>query len=266
MTVYDQIGLGYATRRTTDERWMAPIRSALAGAARVVNVGAGTGSYEPPETVLAIEPSAAMIAQRAAGTAPVVRGVAERLPLGDGVADAALAVLTVHHWADWRRGLAELKRIARRQVVVAYEVADSLDFWLLDYLPEIAEVERSRPTTASAIADVLEAGSVIPLPVPWDFTDGVLLAHWRRPEAYLDSAVQRGCSALAQLDPDALEHGLSRLRADLESGRWAQRYGELLGQQTYDGGYFLVVSEHDGGSSSFRAQDLRLQDLQDRWS
>ncbi|ADJ49550.1 methyltransferase type 11 [Amycolatopsis mediterranei S699] len=243
MTRYDEIGVGYARGRRTDPRWLTPVLSALGSAASVLDVGSGTGSYEPPSRhVVAVEPSAEMIRQRRPGAAPVVRAVAEALPFGSAAFDAALAVLTVHHWGDWRRGLAELRRVSRRQVVLAYDTALHNDFWLVrEYVPEVASLERSRPS-APEIAEFLGASSVLPLPVPWDFTDGVFPAFWRRPEAYLDPAVRQSCSALAQTAPEAVSRGMARLRADLESGRWHADHAELLDLPEWDAGFRLIVA------------------------
>jgi SAM-dependent methyltransferase len=243
MTRYDEIGVGYARGRRTDARWLTPVLSALGPAASVLDVGSGTGSYEPPSRhVVAVEPSAEMIRQRRPGAAPVVRAVAEALPFGSSAFDATLAVLTVHHWPDWRRGLAELRRVSRRQVVLAYDTALHNDFWFVrEYVPEVASLERSRPS-APEIAEFLGAVSVRPLPVPWDFTDGVFPAYWRRPEAYLDPGVRQSCSALAQTDPAAVSRGIGRLREDLESGRWHADHAELLDLPEWDAGFRLIVA------------------------
>ena len=243
MARYDEIGVGYARGRRTDPRWLTPVLSALGPAASVLDVGSGTGSYEPPSRhVVAVEPSAEMIRQRRPGAAPVVRAVAEALPFGSSAFDATLAVLTVHHWPDWRRGLAELRRVSRRQVVLAYDTALHSDFWFVrEYVPEVASLERSRPS-APEIAEFLGAASVRPLPVPWDFTDGVFPAYWRRPEAYLDPGVRQSCSALAQTDPAAVSRGIARLREDLESGRWHADHGELLELPEWDAGFRLIVA------------------------
>ncbi|WP_183657433.1 class I SAM-dependent methyltransferase [Prauserella isguenensis] len=219
---------------------MAHISGAV-GHGTVVDVGAGTGSYEPEgSTVLAVEPSRRMLAQRI-GPVPAVQAVAEHLPLRDRAADVTLAVLTVHHWRDWRRGLAELRRTSHRQVVVAYETDLHAEFWLTrDYVPEVAELEASRPS-ATDIADELGADAVTVLPVPWDFADGVFPAHWRRPEGYLDAGVRRNCSALAQTDPTAVARGVERLREDLASGRWYERHSDLLTREELDVGFRLVT-------------------------
>lgn len=243
MTRYDEIGVGYALGRRTDPRWLTPVLDALGAAGSVLDVGSGTGSYEPPgRDVVAVEPSAEMIRQRRPGAAPVVRAVAEALPFPAAAFDAALAVLTVHHWGDWRRGLDELRRVAARQVVLAYDTALHNDFWLVrEYVPEVAALESSRPS-APEIAAFLGAPSVVELPVPWDFTDGVFPAYWRRPAAYLDPAVRQSCSALAQTSPVAVERGMARLRADLESGRWQAEHAGLLDLPEWDAGFRLIVS------------------------
>src|ERR1043165_7878025 len=126
---------------------MSAVLAALGDARTALDVGAGSGRYEPADrTVYAVEPSREMIAQRGTDAPPVVRAVAEALPVRDNAVDAVLAVLTVHHWADWRRGVAELRRVARRRVVLAYDTRLHADFWFVrEYVPEIAALELSRP-------------------------------------------------------------------------------------------------------------------------
>jgi SAM-dependent methyltransferase len=241
--LYDTIGAGYALGRRTDPRWMTAIRIALGAARSVLDVGAGTGSYEPEDrTVYAVEPSGEMIRQRPKGAAPVVRAVAEALPIRAAAADAVLAVLTVHHWTNWRQGLAELRRVAPRRVVLAYDTRLHAEFWLVhDYIPEIADLELSRPS-ADDIAHELDAHTVMPLLVPWDFTDAVFPAHWRRPAAYLDPRVRRTCSALAQTPHHAVERGIRHLREDLNTGRWHEQHRDLLTLDEWDAGFRLIVS------------------------
>jgi SAM-dependent methyltransferase len=248
VALYDDIGTGYSTGRRTDPRWMAAILKALGNTGSTVDVGAGTGSYEPDgRTVLAVEPSGEMIRQRAVNAGPAVRGVAEALPVRDNAVDAVLAVLTVHHWGDWRRGVAELRRVAPLRVVLAYDTRRHADFWFVrDYVPEIADLELNRPS-ADDIATELGGDSVTPLPLPWDFTDvrleaGNSPAYWRRPATYLEPHVRHTCSTLAQTDPAAVERGINRLRADLRSGRWRERNQDLLSRNEWDAGFRLIVS------------------------
>jgi SAM-dependent methyltransferase len=246
--VYDTIGQGYTTNRRPEPRWVALVDQWLGNARRIVNVGAGTGSYEPAETgvsVLAVEPSAVMVAQRGAGAAPAVRGSGTALPLRDGSFDAALAVLTIHHWGDWRAGLLELARVARRRVILTIDFEAHANFWLLkDYLPEISARERTLTPSVEDIASVLPVTAVVPLPVPADMVDGVLGAHWRRPAAYLDPMVRANCSPLALAEPAVVAKGVAALEADLASGAWHARYAELLANDEYDAGYRLVMSEN----------------------
>lgn len=244
MALYDRIGTTYSVGRRTDPRWLAPIRAALGTAGTVANIGAGTGSYEPRDRpVIAVEPSVEMLRQRPPDAGPAIRAVAEALPLRDHAADAVLAVLTVHHWTDWRAGLAELRRVAARRIVLAYDTRRHADFWFVrEYVPAIADLELARPT-ASDIADELGGATVTPLPLPWDFTDGVFPAYWRRPAAYLDPRLRHACSALAQTAPDAVDRGIERLRADLRSGRWHADHRDMLALDEWDAGFRLIVSE-----------------------
>jgi len=238
--LYDRIGDGYSTLRRPDPRIAATVAHALGDACSVVNVGAGTGSYEPGGTVLAVEPSARMIAQRPQGGAPAVQAVAAALPLAAGAVDATLAVLTTHHWPDVAAGLAELARVSRRQVVLTFDLQAMQQMWLFDYLPESV----FREAEATALQDVLTAwpeAEVRPLPVPADCADGFLCAYWRRPRAYLDPSVRAAISTFALVPDDVLAPALHRLADDLADGTWQSRYGGLLALDEMDCGYRLVV-------------------------
>ena len=208
----------------------------------MINVGAGAGAYEPPQTVLAVEPSKVMIDQRPRGAAPAVRAAAERLPVPDGFADAAMAVLTIHHWSDLAAGIGELRRVAGRVVILTWDQPASERFWLSrEYLPQIIAHDRAVAVPIDRLADLLGGAEVRPLPVPHDCADGFLGAFWRRPECYLDAAVRAGISTLAVLEP-TLADGLARLRDDLGSGDWQRRHRDLLGLNELDLGYRLVIA------------------------
>lgn len=240
MTLYDTIGRGYRERRRQDPRIAAHVFRALGDAASIVNVGAGAGSYEPRNRKLvAVEPSMTMIRQRPAQAAPVVRASASGLPFRDATFDASLAVLTIHHWPDLARGLEELRRAARRRVVVLTFDPSVGGFWLTDYLPEIEVIDRRILPPLSALRRHLGRIAVHDVPIPHDCTDGFLGAYWRRPEAYLREDVRSAISTFSKLrNPEA---GLEALRRDLASGEWHRRYGDLLRRDTIDLGYRLVV-------------------------
>ena len=242
---YDQIGTDYAAVRRPDSRWVARIHQALDGHRTLVNVGAGAGSYEPRSmSVVGVEPSEIMIRQRSSSAAPVVRGVAEQLPFPNGAFDVALAVLTVHHWSDPSAGLAEMRRVSRKQVVVTWDPeVFARQFWLVrDYLPEAAERETQLATLATVLAH-LGPATTEKLLIPEDCADGFFGAYWRRPHAYLDATVRGAISGLALLDRGIVSAAMDRLKSDLGHGRWHARYSELMELREIDLGYRLVVAE-----------------------
>jgi SAM-dependent methyltransferase len=243
-TIYDTIGRSYARQRRPDPRIAAQLTAALGGARSVLNVGAGAGSYEPSDRlVVAVEPSAVMVAQRPPDSAPAVRACAEALPFPDRAFDAVLAVLTLHHWADCAGGLAECARVARERIVLLTWDPEADAFWLLrDYLPALVEADRRQFPPMASYAEAFGPGArveVAAVPVPPDCVDGFLGAYWARPAAYLDPAVRAGISSFALPGSEA---GLERLRGDLASGAWQARYGHLLEADAQDLGYRLVVA------------------------
>jgi len=243
--VYDRIGVGYADRRRPDPRIAAHIAAALGDARTVLNVGAGTGSYELPDrSWVGVDPSEVMIRQRPRGSAPVVRGVAEALPFATAAFDAAIALLSLQHWSDPKGGLAELARVSRRQVVLTWDVEFyASNFWFVrDYVPEMSEWERSVATLDTARA-LMEPTRIEPVPVPHDCTDGFGGAYWRRPEAYLDPEVRASISGLALMTDGIAGRAVKRLEADLRSGAWHERNAELLDLDELDVGYRLVIAD-----------------------
>jgi hypothetical protein len=243
--LYDLIGATYTVTRRTEPRIAAQVWAALGDARTVLNVGAGTGSYEPPDRdVTAAEPSAVTRAQRPAGAAPCVDATAENLPFEDQSFDAAMAFSTVPHWQDPIAGLRELRRVARRVVVFTFDASDSAwrgRFRLTrDYLPDVADLLVGWPSLTE-LADAIGA-RIEPVLVPWDCADGFLEAYWRRPEAYLDENVRRGISVWARVGPDAEQRAVRSLRADLASGRWAERNRDLVNLDTADLGLRLLIA------------------------
>jgi len=242
--VYDAIGVGYRRFRRPDARIERMLHEPLAHAVHVVNVGAGTGSYEPRgRRVVAVEPSLEMIRQRPAGSAPTIRAVASALPFPDATFDAAMALLTVHHWQDPAAGLRELRRITHGPIVVFtfdHDVHGAQ--WLVsEYLPSMLELDRDVPSPEN-IAEALGGGRVDVVPVAADCVDGFCHAWWRRPHAYLDPAVRAGISGVARLPPDVVDDAMARLRRDLASGAWNRRHRELLDETEIDAGYRLVIA------------------------
>lgn len=244
-TSYDRIGLGYARFRKPDPRIAARIMSALGDARTVVNVGAGAGSYEPTDrAVLAVEPSEEMVKQRPPDAAPCIRAAAERLPLFDQSFDAAMGILTIHHWSDPVGGLRELVRVARRIVLFAYEPTIHSMFWLWqEYFPAAACTSAASELPIAQVAEVIGAHRVETVLVPHDCSDGFGPAHWRRPAAYLDPDVRSCISGLARLPAKDIEPGLNRLRRDLDSGAWHARHRDLLNRNAIDAGLRRVVRD-----------------------
>lgn len=244
---YEEIGIGYTTTRRPDPRIAEQIHAALGSAGSVVNVGAGAGAYEPCDRdVLPVEPSARMIAQRSPDLALAIRGHAECLPLPSNCVDAAMACMTLHHWADWRIGVQELRRVARERVVIfTYDPRYSERFWLLrDYLPRLGRLDSARiPALEEQSAALGEEVAVEPVPIAHDCEDGFLAAYWRRPRAYLDEEVRAGMSTFHLPGAEQTLDGLADLAEDVDSGRWDDRYQDLLDREQIDLGYRLLITE-----------------------
>ncbi len=240
--VYERIGTGYSLGRREDPRIAALVYAGLGDCERVVNVGAGTGSYEPRDRlVVAVEPSRLMAAQRPATAAPVVRAVAEALPFPDRTFDAALGVLTIHHWTSLQRGLGEVRRTAARIVLFVRDPAVAPTWWLYDYFPATARLVASRETPLPRLERLLGCRfSVTAVPIPADCVDGFEAAYWCRPAAFLDPKVCAGMSALSLISPGEREEGQRRLADDLANGTWVHRYGDLMNRDQLDLGYRVV--------------------------
>ncbi len=238
---YDTIGINYADLRKPDARIAAAIHDALGDARTVLNVGAGAGSYEPSDRyVTALEPSIEMIRQRKPSETRVVRGHAENLPFDDTSFDASMAVLTIHHWTDKARGLAEMRRVTRGPVVLFTYDPLLKKFWLLDYIPQLTAHDDGNMPLISDYEKSLGPVEVRTVAVPHDCTDGFMAAYWRRPAAYLDERVRAAISPFWSIGDVSTE--LGRLESDLDSGAWAEKFGALLDADAFDAGYRLVVA------------------------
>lgn len=240
--LYDTIGVDYANLRRPDPRIAGAIHAHLEGAASVLNVGAGAGSYEPTHLrVIAVEPSAAMIRQRPKDDdVVVVQAAAEDLPFEDKSFDASMAILTVHHWSDVRKGLREMRRVTRGKIIVLTFDPLASNFWLLDYLPALGTLDQRQMPGIADFEAALGPVQRIALPIPHDCTDGMLCAYWRRPAAYLDPKVRRSISSFWKIGNVA--EPLRRLENDLQSGEWARKYSHFLDRESCDFGYHLLVT------------------------
>lgn len=244
---YDQIGVGYGLMRRPDDRLRRTLHAALGDACSVLNIGAGTGNYEPIDRrVVGAEPSRVMIRQRHPLAAPAVQAGAEQLPFGDRTFDAATALSTIHHWGDLAGGLGEMCRVAGRRLIYLSERALPGRHWLADdYFPEILDLPTNRSTPmADDVANLLDGKVTITVfEIPADFAEGSAWTFWAHPERYCNPDVQAALSTFALLDPDVVQRGTARLRHDLATGRWDDRHGALRTLPSLDVGYRIVVSE-----------------------
>jgi SAM-dependent methyltransferase len=239
---YDELAESYRRYRIPDARIASSIWAHLEGAERVLNVGAGTGAYEPDNCeVVAVEPSVQMTRLRRSFNAKVVRASAENLPFDDGAFDASMALLTIHHWLDIRRGLKEMRRVSTGNIVVFTWVGYGNDFWLEDYISAMRGFDLKHFPDLRELEEMLGSVKVEPVEIPHDCTDGFMCAYWRRPRVYLDPAARKAISTFSRLG--AIEGGLRNLEDDLASGEWDRKYGHLLAKPSMDLGYRLVVCD-----------------------
>lgn len=242
-------GQGYARQRRTDPRIAAFVHRALGSARTVLNIGAGTGSYEPEDRyVLAIEPSPAMRAQRPTNLSPAIHGIAEELPLDDRSVDASMAMITVHQWKNFEKGLNEMRRVTRNQIIILTFDGDALDrFWLADYAPQMIAFERRRFPKIDRICQLLGGKTEVQtIPIPIDCVDGFNEAFYARPEQFLDPTVRRSQSAWSFVDEKVQEQFVKNLRNDLDSGAWDQRCGKWRTLPSFEGSLRLIVSHPEG--------------------
>jgi SAM-dependent methyltransferase len=240
---YGEVGIDYAHYRQPDPDIAQHILAALGDAHTVLNVGAGAGSYEPRDReVIAVEPSATMRAQRPPDLPKAIDAVAENLPFPDFSFDAAMATSTVHQWPNLPAGIGELVRVTRGPIVILTSDPAALHrYWLVDYLPEILDIEAKRFPAIDTIASLLGAAEIRNVPIPLACTDGFEEAYYGRPEMLLDQGAQRAISTWSFLSPEANARFMRHLTADLESGAWDRRYGHLRTQPTFNGALRLVI-------------------------
>jgi len=243
-TDYDgPVGRAYPQGRHTDPRIAARIMAAIGDAETILNVGAGTGSYEPADRELvAVEPSATMRAARPEGAAPVIDAKAESLPFDDDSFDASMACITIHHWDDPAAGLREMRRVTKGPVVIlTLDIPHHVN-WQRDYFAPLMAIERRRFPSPAEIAPILgRRNRIDTLRTPIDCQDGFVDAFWARPDAFLDPQVRAAQSVWGCLDPGVEEEVIAHLEADLESGVWEAAHGHLRTHADYDGALRLIV-------------------------
>jgi SAM-dependent methyltransferase len=239
---YEIIGKHYSSLRRPDPRIACAIHTELDNVASIVNIGAGTGSYEPfDKQVVAVEPSETMVAQRNAGkNTKIIRAYAENLPLRSNSFDAALAILTIHHWRDWQEGIQEALRVARKKIIVFTWIGMPKKFWLFDYFPEIEHIDKALFPSVEQLSALLGHVKVKTVPIPADCTDGFMCAYWARPECYINPRVRSTISTFSRIGD--IQEGVRKLTRDIDSGEWNIKYGHLKALSEFDFGYCLIVS------------------------
>ena len=240
---FDIVGQHYSSLRRPDPRIAKIIHAELMDAESIINIGAGTGSYEPPgKTITAVEPSETMIAQRVdKENTTVFCASAENLPFESNSFDAAMAILTIHHWSNWQKGLQEALRVTKSKIILFTWIGMPEKFWLSDYFPEIKYIDKDLFPSLEQLSTVLGDVKVTSVPIPKDCTDGFMCAYWSRPTSYLDSRIRSAISTFSRI-PN-LEKGITKLKQDLANGKWFEKYGYLQSLHEFDFGYRLVVSD-----------------------
>lgn len=244
--IYDKIGITYSVTRCTDPKIAQQLYAELVGATRIVNIGAGTGSYEPEHVdLVAVEPSAKMIAQRKADAYPVEQAFAEELPFGDNSFSHAMTVLSMHHWTDRPRAFQEINRVTTEKFVAITWDPHAEPFWLTrDYFPEIHEADHRIFPDLAELSQYFDDVVMRPLQIPSDCQDGFFAAFWKRPDVYLRPEVRQAMSPFAKIEN--LAEGLQKLEQDLTSGQWAAKNAAILHASTLDVGYRIITAKMTG--------------------
>lgn len=241
MKIYDKIGSNYSIQRKPDPRIESIIHAKLRGASKIVNIGAGTGSYEPKNCdVTSVEPSETMILQRPIDSSPVIQAYAENLPFIDKEFECAMALLTIHHWSNLEKGLMEMKRVSNRQLIFTWNPLHE-GFWLTqDYFPEIHQIDQKNFPSINTIEELIGPVEVTSVEIPFDCTDGFGSAFWRKPEAYLSMEIRLAMSTFHKISN--VEEGVLKLKNDIDSGEWERKYGYLLNQESLDLGFVVLTT------------------------
>lgn len=242
---YAVIGPGYQKYRQPEPEFAARIETALGDAQRVLNVGAGAGSYEPVDRdVTAVEPSESMRAQRPAHLSPAIDAVAENLPFDDGAFDAVMTTFSVHQWQKLERGLGELRRVSRGPIVILTCDPRLLDrFWLNEYAPEVIQTEARRYPSIDRLTEGLGGSATVAnVPIPLGCVDGFSEAYYGRPEMLLDPGARKANSAWSFVPDHIAARSVDRLREGLLDGTWDQLHGTLRTTPHFEGSLVLITT------------------------
>ncbi len=239
---YDEIGINYALKRKSDPRIASQILERLEGAQKVVNIGAGTGSYEPEHIdLIAVEPSIEMINQRSSNAHSVVQGSAESLPFPNNSFTHALTILSMHHWVNREQAFKEINRVATEKFIAITWNPDSDPFWLTrDYFPEIFDLDKRIFPNIKEFESHFDNIEIDPLLIPEDCIDGFLAAYWKRPSAYLDVNVRNSISSFSKISN--LSKGLDKLKSDIDSKKWFHTNESILSKSMLDAGYIIITA------------------------
>lgn len=243
MSDYNLIGSNYSYFRKPDNRIAKAIEKEIGNVSFAVNIGAGTGLYEPGFLdLIAVEPSQVMINQRSAGAAPVIKSSAEELPFDDLIFDISLALLTIHHWNDLKKGLSEMKRVSKRQLIFTWD-PDFPGFWMTQrYFPEIKQIDSRIFPRFDVIEEILGPMKRVPVSIPSDCSDGFGSAYWARPDAYLSEDRRLAMSTFNKISKKDLELGLNLLCREIKDGTWDLLFGHLKKLNELDLGFYILVN------------------------
>ena len=244
---YDKLGQKYSGHRQTEPLISEFVNKALGTAKTILNVGAGAGSYEPTDRyVVAVEPSVVMRQQRLVNNKiPAINAKGDNLPFDDKSFDATMAMVTIHHWPDIDKGLKELRRVTKGQVIIMTFDPDTLDkFWNVNYFPELIAVEKVRYPTIEFIKNSLGGNcEVVEIPIPLNCIDGFQEAFYGRPEAFLEKEVRLSQSAWGFLSKEVENRIVKTLEDDLKSGEWDKKYGHYRTQPFFTCALRLIISK-----------------------
>lgn len=259
MEIYDKIGTNYNKTRKADLRIASLIEKNLflkREGATLLDVGAGTGNYShffsaKGYHVTAVEPSGIMMAQAAENqNIKWIKGSAEEISLPTSSFDGIFSVLASHHFHHLEKAISEMNRILKPKHFAVIFTADpstvSKQSWLFDYFKIVFEKAISTYLPINDFKLMIERVTktnvkMIDYPLPDNLTDNFFASGWKNPSLYLDETFRSSISPLASLETGILNQILERLEKDLKNGIWQKKYGSILEEDFFDGGYRFLV-------------------------